>query len=133
MTLSFPKNDILPNNLIHHFIRGYFDGDGGVHYGESTVYNKARGKEYLQFSYSCYFSGNQQFLLSIKQILEQNYIQVSKIYNDNRSNNYQIFIYGKENIEQFQKYIYNEQTISLSRKLDKFSFVQNCKDLKINQ
>ena len=132
-TLSFPNDSILRKDLISHFIRGYFDGDGGIHYGESNAYNKARGKYYLQFSYSCYFSGNYNFLSSIKMILEENGIKVSKIYKDTRSNNHQIYIYGKENIEIFRKYIYKDQTINLSRKFDKFYFVQNCKELKINQ
>jgi len=29
LTLKFPTSDQVPNNLIFHFIRGYFDGDGG--------------------------------------------------------------------------------------------------------
>lgn len=28
LVLTFPKD--IPENLIHHFIRGYFDGDGSV-------------------------------------------------------------------------------------------------------
>ena len=31
-TLMFPSEDIVPNNLIRHFIRGYMDGDGGISY-----------------------------------------------------------------------------------------------------
>lgn len=28
LILTFPRT--IPDNLIHHFIRGYFDGDGSV-------------------------------------------------------------------------------------------------------
>lgn len=30
LILTFPSFDIVPEHLIHHFIRGYFDGDGCV-------------------------------------------------------------------------------------------------------
>lgn len=30
LTLTFPSKDIVPEHLIRHFIRGYFDGDGSV-------------------------------------------------------------------------------------------------------
>ena len=32
LILSFPSKDIIPTKLIHHFIRGYFDGDGCIKY-----------------------------------------------------------------------------------------------------
>ena len=28
--LTFPTSQQVPNNLIYHFIRGYFDGDGSI-------------------------------------------------------------------------------------------------------
>ena len=30
LTLTFPSENIIPKHLQHHFIRGYFDGDGSV-------------------------------------------------------------------------------------------------------
>lgn len=30
LILEFPTEDQVPNNLIHHFVRGYFDGDGYI-------------------------------------------------------------------------------------------------------
>lgn len=68
LTLTFPNEKILSEKYISSFICGYFDGDGGVHYGESIVFNKNRNKEYLQYSYSCYFCGTQSFLNSIRDI-----------------------------------------------------------------
>lgn len=132
LTLSFPNDNVMPQEYVSHFIRGYFDGDGGVHYGENYIYNKQKKNTYLQYSYSCYFSGNENFLASIKNILENNGIRVSKIYSDKRSNNKQIYIYGKENINIFKNYIYKDSTISLSRKFNKFLYIENCDELKIN-
>ena len=37
MTMEFPT---LPENLVHHFIRGYFDGDGSVFVGKPTWHYK---------------------------------------------------------------------------------------------
>ena len=33
-TLKFPTNQQVPVNLIWHFIRGYYDGDGSLTYGK---------------------------------------------------------------------------------------------------
>ena len=30
--IKFPGNETVPNHLLRHFVRGYFDGDGCVHY-----------------------------------------------------------------------------------------------------
>lgn len=133
LILKYPDESILSKQFNSHFIRGYFDGDGGVYYNETNCYNKNRDKYYLQYHYSCYFTGNEMMLNSIKNILEQNEIKVSDIYLDNRSSAKDIYIYGKDNIKNFKNYIYKDETINLSRKLDKFFYVQNCKDLKINK
>lgn len=52
--ITFPL--YLKENLIKHFIRGYFDGDGGL------SFNKAR-------SLNCYFAGNYNFLNTLKEYL----------------------------------------------------------------
>lgn len=31
LTLQYPDNNIIPESLERHFIRGYFDGDGSVY------------------------------------------------------------------------------------------------------
>ena len=42
LTLEFPNNEIVPKHLLKHFIRGYFDGDGGISYTEGEYYNSQR-------------------------------------------------------------------------------------------
>lgn len=133
LNLTFPCESILPKNLYNHFICGYFDGDGGIHYGESIIYSKQRDNNYIQYSYSCYFCGTSDFLKSISYILNTNNINTSKLYQDKRSNSNNIYIYGKDNITNFKNYIYKNSTVNLSRKFDKFFYVQNNKDLKINR
>lgn len=56
-TIKFP--DFLPENLIHHFIRGYFDGDGSV-----FMYSKKNnGKEYMNLGIT--ICGTEQFLTDL--------------------------------------------------------------------
>ena len=132
LTLDFPKDNILPNEYISHFIRGYFDGDGCVYYNETNVYHKNNDKTYLQYHYSCTFTGNYKFLKELKNIIEKNGINVSKLYQDKRSNAIYIYIYGKENISNFRKFLYKESTVSLDRKLNKFIDIEENDCLKIN-
>lgn len=133
LTLEFPNNNILPDEYLGDFIRGYFDGDGGVSYTEGMYYNRARNKEYKQYNYVCYFCGNKQFLTKLKYILERNNIKVSDLKEDKRSNAINIYIYGSQNIEVFKNFIYKNNSVNLSRKYDKFLFVSNNKDLHINR
>ena len=133
LTLEFPNNNILPDKYLRDFIRGYFDGDGGVSYTEGVYYNKNRNKEYKQHSYSCYFCGNEKFLNELKRVLECNDIKVSDLKKDKRSNAVNIYIYGNENIERLKEFIYTNNCISLSRKYDKFKFISNNNSLHINR
>lgn len=133
LTLEFPKKDIIPQDFIRDFIRGYFDGDGGVSYTEGKYYNNARKKYYKQHHYRCYFCGNIQFLTELKKILNSNGIKTSDLKKDNRSNAINIYIYGRENIEKFKNYIYTEGCVNLSRKFDKFFFISHNSDLHINR
>jgi hypothetical protein len=60
--IKFPK---IPNKYLFDFIRGYFDGDGGVWFG---LRNK--GKNNKTFTINTYFtSGSFDFLNSLHQIL----------------------------------------------------------------
>lgn len=133
LILEFPNEDIVPKDFIRDFVRGYFDGDGGISYTEGEYYNQARGKKYKQYHYRCYFCGNDQFLTQLKNVLNSQGIKTSDLKKDNRSNAVNIYIYGKENIEKLRAYLYTDDCINLSRKFDKFSFVSNDEDLYINR
>lgn len=120
LILEFPNENILPLKYINHFIRGYFDGDGGVFYGEYDAFDKKVNKDYHTYSYCCYFSGTESMLKSISCILNDNNIKTTPIKKDNRNNVYDLRIYDPSNIENFKNYIYNNASVYLSRKLDKF-------------
>lgn len=62
--LKFPE---VPDDLVRHFIRGYFDGDGCVSYRLQLDkrYNKLR--QFLTIRFIC---GNRSFLKSLRDVLQ---------------------------------------------------------------
>jgi hypothetical protein len=103
--IRFPE---LPLNLMNHFIRGYFDGDGSV--------CKIKGK-WDNVS----IAGNQNFIESLKKYLLGYDICKINIYDQGK-----IKILKLTNISdiiKFKKFIYNNDTISLDRKKNRFNDV----------
>lgn len=47
LTLTFPIEDIVPNHLIHHFMRGYFDGDGCISGTKTPSFSVLGTKDFL--------------------------------------------------------------------------------------
>ncbi len=65
-TICFPK---VPQGYLHHFVRGYFDGDGSVHF--KKYFAKDRNKKRWVFT-SRFTSGSQKFLLTLFSTLREN-------------------------------------------------------------
>jgi intein-encoded DNA endonuclease-like protein len=63
-TLQFPD---LPKKYFSHFVRGYFDGDGCVHF--QKYFAKSRNKEIWSFV-SLFTSGSLCFLTSLHKLLK---------------------------------------------------------------
>ena len=118
--LSIPKID---KNLIRHFIRGYFDGDGSI--------SILKNKKYCQV-YICSVSKN--VLLEMKKFLEEHSIQ-TKIYTEFRTNKkykirnkefsnckdmHTLRVEKHENLLKFYEFLYKECNIKLQRKYDKY-------------
>lgn len=107
LTLQFPTT--VPNELIHHFIRGYFDGDGCICHTEKT----------LEISMISTYN----FLNEVCNIMD---IDKNRIYDlDRRRNSNRIVLGGKKDIEKFLDFIYQDAHIYLDRKYEKY------KNLKI--
>jgi len=94
-TIERPKID---NSLIHHFIRGYFDGDGTFIFVE---------KERSGTGIACASKNFRDFL--IKELLNNN-IEVNYYGGIN------LLISNKIDNNKFYNYIYNNATIFLERK-----------------
>lgn len=104
-TLEFP-NYLKNNKLIRHFMRGYFDGDGGFYLNK----NKS------PFQMSARICGTINFLTDFKSVLEENcgFISSSKpyMYNGQGALNY----FGNGQLSKISNYLYNDSKIYLERK-----------------
>lgn len=116
-SLKFPNN--IPDNLIRHFIRGYFDGDGSVYFTERMQYDKRRDKEYLQQKFCCNFQGTYEFLFCLSNILNKENIKTSPI-RTGHGKVYSLDFGRRESIINFFHYLYDDAHIFLDRKYKKF-------------
>lgn len=98
--LTFPT---LPEELIRHFIRGYFDGDG-------CIYNGKKASAII-------FLGTENMLTEIKSKLpigiESSIRKVKNIYS------YRIHL-NESRLKAITKYLYEDATVYLNRKKAKF-------------
>lgn len=106
-TLKLEKIPNIPRDYISHFIRGYFDGDGSLHYLKST--NNYR----VSFT-----SGSESFLQDIQKELGTN-VSIRK---QKDSHTYQLQISGRKQVERILNYLYKDSTEStrLDRKYLKY-------------
>lgn len=103
----FPK-DIIPENLIHHFIRGYFDGDG---------------------CFSYYVPVNKKIIGSInfvgsKSMLEDIMLYITKISSTTatiRKNGKIYTVTISKDLNSIMNYLYKDATIYLDRKYQKYN------------
>jgi hypothetical protein len=102
LILKFPPNNSSPYELFHHFLRGYFDGDGSI-----SINKKSKNARFR-------LCGTLEFLTGVKEYIEKKlklpcYIMASKMI-------YELCISDRTGIQDIQKYIYKDSTISLDRK-----------------
>jgi hypothetical protein len=112
--IEFPK---LSTELINHFIRGYFDGDGSI-----IATNKT-----LTFTIC---SGSENFLQSILDILNFITLKKYKIYKRINQNLYVLIINNYDDIIKIKNYLFDKSSIYLDRKKEKFDYI-NCNKEKI--
>ena len=106
-TIRFPDESLLPKEYIMHFIRGYFDGDGGFHVKSTDKKGKVE------------ISSNPNFCNDLCKILK-NYDIKSYSYERNRGGNRKIAgslqIFDRQSIKRFFDCIYDNATLFLERK-----------------
>ena len=108
--LKFPS--CIPEHLMNHFIRGYFDGDGSIY----QLKNSSK--------YGFSFVGTEDFIINLKYTLMK-YCGLSdvKIHTrfPERNNTTRYISYsGRKQTIRFGEWLYKDATIYLTRKLDKF-------------
>jgi hypothetical protein len=101
-TLSFPNN--IKKELIPHFIRGYFDGDGCIYINKNN---------YPTIT----IIGTYNFCLNINSYIKD----IGKIYKTPSDKMFILKLNGKDKIKYFYNIIYKDQEcIKLDRKYNKF-------------
>lgn len=102
----------MPDHLHRHFIRGYFDGDGCV------TFNKAN--QYLILG----LTGTENMMLGIQNILIQqagfNKVKLSTRFPERHNNTRSLSYSGNGNARKLYKFLYNDTTIYMVRKKNKF-------------
>lgn len=115
--ITFPSSDILPDHLVSHFVRGYYDGDGcltGVEHPERPVrvfQVKILGTKEFLTGLNIVF--NKAFL---SNGLKEKEFKLRKRWKDSEKNNYTLEIGGKRQVSAILEYMYNDYTVCLSRK-----------------
>lgn len=108
LILAFPTT--IPEHLMRHFIRGYFDGDGSI----SLCINKKTGRKTPQMSVVSSIS----FLEGLKKIIFDNI--GAKLTITNKGKYYTTSWGGIHVTKKFYDYLYKDSTIFMDRKKLKF-------------
>lgn len=117
----------IPNintDLIRHFIRGYFDGDGSILLSHNTSYHKVNGniKKYVYPTYKFDILGTKDFLEDIKSKANFTYAKIQ----DTRTEEIKcLTICAKKEFEYIFNYLYKDSTIKLIRKFEKWNYIRS--------
>ena len=105
-SLLINKIPNIPRDYVSHFLRGYFDGDGSLHYLRGTN------------NYRISFVGTKDFLNDIQKELQTNVSLQSNI----AGKAYVLQIAGRRQIETILNYLYNnsKENNRLNRKYQKY-------------
>lgn len=111
LVLKFPNNTIVPDNLINHFIRGYFDGDGCITYSTG---NKT--------SPLISFLGTKSFLDSLLDIFKNLCTDygAESLGQKKGQQAWEIKKCKQDTCKEIYEYLYKNATIYLKRKYDRF-------------
>lgn len=114
LTLKFPT--FISDDLIRHFIRGYFDGDGTISYS-CMKDNKV--------TISCAVIGTKEFLEGMADVLLKYGITgTSKLLHPDSKNSYNMS-FSKTNSVKLSIILYSQSTIYLTRKYKRYEFFRN--------
>lgn len=106
LILKFPTNTIISNNLMRHFIRGYFDGDGCLTNGYA---NHATRYRVIILSSKDFCEGLCNF------VNEELGINMT-LWDKKKTNIYKTCISGNIQVKKFMDWIYGDSVVYLDRK-----------------
>ena len=111
----------IPEKFIHHFIRGYFDGDGCFSISVIQDKNRPNPRVRTQFQID---SKTRTILDEIKAFLNKYDINVN-IYECKRDNMYRLATHSKEECKKLYYLLYDKAHCYLKRKFNKFNYYVN--------
>ena len=107
LILKFPTEQQVPNHLIKHFIRGYFDGDG-----------------WFTNTPSCFqvgLIGTKDFISGFLNCIEDIANTGNKIFTVHREDGAKRYIFGAlDDVTNFLNWIYKDATVYLDRKYEHY-------------
>lgn len=111
------RNEVFPNlsnNLISHFIRGFFDGDGTIYSRNQT--NPKRKRSLCCIGWVC---GNKQFIDKLLEVLEKECGAKLGCFYKTNHDVYEIKTEAINKCKRIIEYMYKDATIYLERKHEK--------------
>lgn len=112
----------IPNAFMKHFIRGFFDGDGTVFISRNYI--------------TVGFTSNENFLKNLTEFIHNELgLDIKNIYKEsNTEKAYRLYYSRINEVDKIYNYLYNDATIYLERKKNKFKElldIQNINHYKI--
>lgn len=104
LILEFPTVEQVPVELLSHFIRGYFDGDGSLY--------KCKDRNYHHIG----IVSTERFLMQLVTHFAPSKYEIFKRKKKSKTTTRQLRFCRKDDIVQFLKWIYKDSTIHLERK-----------------
>lgn len=103
--LEFPTCEQVPEELLRHFVRGYFDGDG-------SIYHTTQGD-----SFGISFVGTESFLTGILDFFQRNGVNTTALVHKYKDKDiYDYKVGGRDNVKKIRELFYNGATIFMDRK-----------------
>lgn len=106
LTLQFPDEHKIPKELVRHFIRGYFDGDGSVTHTAKTK--------------TCSILGTEDFLKVVQKIINNLTGSTAKIYKKSQQKVSELRYGGTKRLRMIRDYLYFDSSVFLDRKYEIF-------------
>ena len=123
-SIKFPSFNTIQESLFHHFVRGYFDGDGGV----TIFFPKNKKKPHTSYN----FVGNEEFIRTLDTFLSERIFGHRTILSKKNSPRcFSASCGSKQGVKEFYLYLYKDATIFLNRKKEKFETIFKLRDINI--
>lgn len=107
--IKFPSYEIVPKELMHHFIRGIFDGDGSIGHIKNTYHQPFAN-----------IVGTRHFCENLLKILKESNSYINGFLDYVVDKNTCVIRFTGNNVFRLFNYLYQNSTIMLERKYNNF-------------